>query len=150
VSRDTGPESLRLCPPWRTSDDLAGVTNVTGDEPTNTATVTTTETTTTERQAELLKPKAAERKGGRPSKETGSKLEQVSQGKTRILAAAGTGYSGSTLDKVDKIRDVAERGVTNEVAAPTRGNLARGSHRVGAAVLPSLKQIPPCEKTLAP
>lgn len=54
---------------------------------------------------------AQERKGGRPSKGTGAKLEQVSQGKTRKLAAAGTGYSGSSLDKVDKIRDAAERGV---------------------------------------
>lgn len=54
---------------------------------------------------------AQERKGGRPSKEAGAKLEQVSQGKTRNLAAAGTGYSGSSLDKVDKIRDAAERGL---------------------------------------
>lgn len=38
------------------------------------------------------------------------------------MAAVGTGYSGSTLDKVDRIRDVAERGVIRqgrqEVPAP--------------------------------
>lgn len=38
------------------------------------------------------------------------------------VAAKGTGYSGSTLDKVDKIRDTAERGVIRqgktEIPAP--------------------------------
>lgn len=33
---------------------------------------------------------------------------------TRKVAAVGTGYSGSTLDKVDRIRDVAERGVVRQ------------------------------------
>jgi hypothetical protein len=41
---------------------------------------------------------------------------------TRKVAATGTGYSGSTLDKVDRIRDAAERGVIRqgkaEVAVP--------------------------------
>ncbi len=50
-----------------------------------------------------------------------SKLDKPT-GATRQLAAVGTGYSGSSLDKVDKIRDVAERGVTKvegiEVLAP--------------------------------
>lgn len=41
---------------------------------------------------------------------TGSKLDPVEREatKTRKAAAIGTGYSGSTLDKVDKIRDIAE------------------------------------------
>lgn len=68
-----------------------------------------------ERQAELLKPLAEARKAhgqtapGKP-KDASSNLEQPT-GRTRKLAAAGTGYSGSSLDKVDKIRDAAERGV---------------------------------------
>ncbi|MFA7265815.1 MAG: hypothetical protein WC054_05850 [Candidatus Nanopelagicales bacterium] len=45
-------------------------------------------------------------KAGKPS----SKLDKGPTGATRKLAAAGTGYSGSSLDKVDKIRDAAERG----------------------------------------
>ena len=79
-----------------------------------------------ERQAELLKPEAAERKAhgqtapGKP-KDASSKLDEAI-GATRKLAADGTGYSGSTLDKVDKIRDVAERGVAKigktEVTVP--------------------------------
>ena len=54
-----------------------------------------------ERQAELLKPLAAERVKAGKKPEPGGKLPQ---GKTRDLAASGTGYSGSSLDKVDKIR----------------------------------------------
>lgn len=79
-----------------------------------------------ERRAEVLAEDARKRKGGRPSKgkETSSNLDEVSQAEraTRKAAAAGTGYSGSTLDKVDKIRDIAEKGVVKqgktEVAAP--------------------------------
>lgn len=78
------------------------------------------------RQAEVLRPVAAENKGGRPSAvETGTKLEPVSTPSVRKVkntAAIGTGYSGSSLDKVEHIRDVAERGVirkgSREVAAP--------------------------------
>ena len=60
-----------------------------------------------ERQAELLKPLAEARVGGRGKKatESAAKLAEVPAGReTRKLAAAGTGYSGSSLDKVDKIR----------------------------------------------
>ncbi len=45
--------------------------------------------------------------------ETSAKLAEVSATarETRKVAAIGTGYSGSTLDKVDDIRDVAEKGI---------------------------------------
>ncbi len=72
-----------------------------------------------ERQAALLAPVAAERQrehgGTAPGRSnTSSNLDEVTATSkaTRKLAAVGTGYSGSTLDKVDKIREVAERGVT--------------------------------------
>lgn len=59
--------------------------------------------------AEAIKPLAEERKGGRPPKdETGGKLPPVSVGKTRDVAAKGTGYSGKTLDKVDKTKALAD------------------------------------------
>lgn len=72
-----------------------------------------------ERRAKVLAPKAEERKAQAPGKPrgekaapvSGSNLEPQTQRKTRHVAALGTGYSGSTLDKVDRIRDVAERGV---------------------------------------
>ncbi len=70
---------------------------------------------TRERQTLLLAPAAAERKAqGRPPKGVSSpKLgEDTAEARTNKLAAVGTGYSGSTLDKVDRIRAVAERGVT--------------------------------------
>jgi ParB family chromosome partitioning protein len=56
---------------------------------------------------------------GRPA-DTSSNLDEVSPTQpaaahtTRKLGAIGTGYSGSTLDKVDRIRDVAERGVVRQ------------------------------------
>lgn len=78
-----------------------------------------------ERRARVLAEDAAKRTGGRPPKgqeKTGTNLEPVSARKTKNVGAAGTGYSGSTLDKVDKIRDIAERGVVRqgktEVPAP--------------------------------
>jgi ParB family chromosome partitioning protein len=39
---------------------------------------------------------------------------------TRKVAASGTGYSGSTLDKVDEIREIVERGVVKVGHGPTR------------------------------
>lgn len=69
-----------------------------------------------DRRTRLLAPKAAERKAhgltapGR-SANAGSNLEPASSRKTRTAAAVGTGYSASTLDKVDEIRGIAERGV---------------------------------------
>lgn len=81
-----------------------------------------------ERRARVLADDAAKRVGGRPRKdtETSAKLAEVSplraDRETRKAGAAGTGYSGSTLDKVDKIRIAAERGVVRqdrtEVEAP--------------------------------
>lgn len=86
-----------------------------------------------ERRAKLLAPKAKDAQRhhggtapGRPKANTSANLAEVnpkpSGRESRKAAAIGTGYSGSTLDKVDKIRDVAERGVVkkgkDEVPAP--------------------------------
>lgn len=114
-----------------------------------------------ERRARVLAEDAAKRVGGRPRKEeTSSKLDEVSRAAdaparaTRKVAALGTGYSGSTLDKVDKIRDIAERGVVpvgtgqqrQEVPAPpeVREVAERELERVkktGAAVDPAAKSV---------
>ena len=103
-----------------------------------------------ERRAKLLAPKAAERKAATQAKpgqgrvgssnldepssevvpgltaaqlaELNSPAKPASDRATRKAASTGTGYSGSTLDKVDKIRDVAERRVIKrgkeEIPAP--------------------------------
>lgn len=65
-----------------------------------------------ERRARLLAPKAKEAQG-RPGQDRSSKLDER-PGPVRKVASIGTGYSGSTLDKVDKIRDAAERGVVRQ------------------------------------
>lgn len=85
------------------------------------------------RQADVLRPAATERKStaikGRDDKgraiSTSSNLDEVepaARRATRKLSSVSTGYSGSTLDKVDEIRDMAERGVIRkgkkEVPAP--------------------------------
>lgn len=76
-----------------------------------------------ERRARILAPAAKERQDqGRKRAHASRRGEPVGSSnlaepnpptarETRKVAAVGTGYSGSTLDKVDKIRDVAERGV---------------------------------------
>lgn len=73
-----------------------------------------------ERRARVLTPPAQERKregaairDGRaePSPNLG---EGRKTRETAKVAAVGTGYSGSTLDKVDRIRDAAERGVIRQ------------------------------------
>lgn len=99
-----------------------------------------------ERRAVVLAPKAAENRGGRPAKdapETSTKLVPVSARKTKNVAALGTGYSGSTLDKVDRLRDVAERGVVRrgrrEVPTPepvrqVAREALEGVKQTGAAV----------------
>ncbi|WP_433568091.1 ParB N-terminal domain-containing protein (plasmid) [Nocardia sp. CA-151230] len=79
-----------------------------------------------ERRAKLLAPKARERQGERTDLKSEPRTNLVPSSsaatKTKNVASAGTGYSGSTLDKVDKIRDVAERGVIKrgkaEIPAP--------------------------------
>lgn len=59
--------------------------------------------------AEAIRPLAEARKGGRPSSsQTGAKFAPVSEGKTREVAAKGTGYSHTTLDKVDKTKALAD------------------------------------------
>jgi ParB family chromosome partitioning protein len=86
-----------------------------------------------ERRARILAPAIQENKGGRPSKvtntapqdgfwgesepeETGGSVPPVSAlpdaRKTRSVAAVGTGYSPRSIDKVDEVRRIAERGVT--------------------------------------
>ncbi len=108
-----------------------------------------------ERQAELLKPLAEERKAAtkaKPGERVGvgaSKLDEPT-GATRKLAAAGTGYSGSTLDKVDKIRDAAERGVVrvgkSEVPVPDSVRLVANEalsevKQTGAAIDSASKKV---------
>lgn len=77
-----------------------------------------------ERRARVLAPAAEERKAQAPGKPRGERQGAVSSAnladekpaarETRKVAAVGTGYSGSTLDKVDRIRDAAERGVIRQ------------------------------------
>lgn len=76
-----------------------------------------------ERRAQVLAPKAEERKAhgqtapgkAKPAGDASPKLgEAKPDSRTAKVAATGTGYSGSTLDKVDRIRDVAERGVIRQ------------------------------------
>lgn len=70
------------------------------------------------RRVELLAPKAAKAKmatQAKPGERVGaSKLDRPTApavGAVRKVAAVGTGYSGSTLDKVDEIARAAEQGV---------------------------------------
>ncbi|MDW4904453.1 hypothetical protein RB628_03640 [Streptomyces sp. ADMS] len=69
-----------------------------------------------ERRARALTPVAKERQGERTDLQPSSKLDEGTPADraTRKVAAVGTGYSGSTLDKVDRIRDAAERGVIRQ------------------------------------
>lgn len=125
-----------------------------------------------ERRARVLAPKVRENKGGRPAKldeldvpqdgfwepthklETGAKFAPVSGGKTRQVAAIGTGYSHTSIDKVDEIRRVAERGMTTigsgkdrrevEVPEPVREVARRqlpALAKTGAAIDPASKAV---------
>ncbi|MEV8636561.1 ParB N-terminal domain-containing protein [Streptosporangium sp. NPDC051023] len=105
-----------------------------------------------ERRARVLAPKAKERQGRRTDLEPSAKLAEGSQAdrETRKVAAVGTGYSGSTLDKVDRIRDVAERGVVRQgkaevvVPEPVRevARQALGEVKTtGAAVEPASRRV---------
>lgn len=112
-----------------------------------------------ERRAQVLGEDAKRRQAdhggtapGRPN--TSPNLGEVSAGRkakeTAKVAALGTGYSGSTLDKVDRIRDAAERGVVRQgkkvVPAPepvreaAREALA-GVKQTGAAVESSHRKV---------
>lgn len=78
-----------------------------------------------QRRARVLAEDAKRRQGSRtdlqPAPNLGGRDSGCDQ-RTAKVAAIGTGYSGSTLDKVDGIREVAERGVIRldgrEVPAP--------------------------------
>lgn len=81
-----------------------------------------------ERRIEALRATSEIRPARRPSRseEKSSNLDDFqaapSERAARKVGAQTTGYSGSTLDKVDRIRDIAERGVVRqgktEVPAP--------------------------------
>lgn len=78
-----------------------------------------------ERRERILKPKAQAAQGKRTDLQPSANLAEgkpSTQRETRKVGAAGTGYSGSTLDKVRTIRNAAERGVVRqgkaEVPAP--------------------------------
>ena len=114
-----------------------------------------------ERRAHLLAPDAEQRRAqaikardeaGR-AVATSSNLDEAapaSSRATRKVAAIGTGYSGSTLDKVDRIRDVAERGVVRQgreevpVPEPVRAVAREALAEVqvtGAAVEPAHRRV---------
>ena len=73
-----------------------------------------------ERRSRVLSEDAAKRKAQAPGQQRGRKvsssnLDEETSARptcraTRKLGAVGTGYSGSTLDKVDRVRHAAERG----------------------------------------
>lgn len=128
-----------------------------------------------ERRAKVLAPQIQENRGGRPAKvepdipqddfwvepgtpETPSKLDEVSvpasTRATRKVAAVGTGFSGSSIDKVDEIRAVAEKGVAvvsigrerREVPVPDRvREVARQQlpalAQTGAAIEPARQAV---------
>lgn len=77
-----------------------------------------------QKREKALAPKAKEQQGKRSDLKPSAKLAEgpVAARETRKAAAVGTGYSGSTLDKVRTMRDAAERGVVRqgkaEVPAP--------------------------------
>lgn len=74
-----------------------------------------------ERRARTLSEDAAKRRAhgktapGRPREDASANLAEANDAtarETRKVAAVGSGYSGTTLDKVDRVRQAAERGVT--------------------------------------
>lgn len=98
----------------------------------------------------MLAPKAEERKA-RAIKErddmgravsTPANLAEVapsSNRETRKVAAVGTGYSGSTLDKVDRIRDAAERGLLQPIVLDGDGRIVDGRNRWRACLLAGIE-----------
>lgn len=119
-----------------------------------------------ERRIEALNRAGVIRGPGRPPARTvpepadgnSSKLDEFrgpGASTARKLGAKTTGYSGSTLDKVDRIRDVAERGVVRQgkaemlVPEPVREVARQALDEVkttGAAVEPASRRV---EKALA-
>lgn len=125
-----------------------------------------------ERRATALAPRIQENRGGRPAKtgpdipqdriweepETAAKFAAVSmapsKAETRKVAAIGTGFSHTSIDKVDEIRRVAEQGVTTvgtgrerrevEVPEPVR-EVARqhlpALSQTGAAIQPAHQAV---------
>lgn len=95
-----------------------------------------------ERRVRVLAPKSAPKVGGRYRKqEPPTKLAKVTKPRSassevREAAAIGTGYSSSMLDKVDRIRDIAERGVLRqgdrEVARDVDGETLGDAGLVGS------------------
>jgi ParB family transcriptional regulator, chromosome partitioning protein len=79
-----------------------------------------------QRRARVLAQDARRRQGERVdlqhSPNLGGSCDSNTDSRTAKMAALGTGYSGSTLDKVDGIREIAERGVIRlgdrEIPAP--------------------------------
>lgn len=69
-----------------------------------------------QRREEVLRPAAKESQGARSDLQPSPILGEGSRKdlRTAKVAAVGTGYSGSTLDKVRTIRDAAERGVVKQ------------------------------------
>jgi ParB family chromosome partitioning protein len=73
-----------------------------------------------ERRARVLAPNAEARKAhgqtapGRPIASGKLPEAKPADRETRTVAAAGLGYGARTLDKVDRIRDAAERGVIRQ------------------------------------
>jgi ParB family chromosome partitioning protein len=128
-----------------------------------------------ERRARVLAPKVQENKGGRPAGSDGPDIPQEGfweepgaekternlrpvspkhERKTAAVAAVGTGYSPRSIDKVDRIRRVAEQGVATigtgkdrrevEVPEPVRA-VARQQlpalAKTGAAIDPASKAV---------
>lgn len=96
-----------------------------------------------ERRAAVLAPPAADRmKAGTKlsdSDEVGTKLVQGPAGrKTKNVAAIGTDYSGSTLDKVDKIRSIAEKGLI--LQGNDKSSASESVREVARAALVGLQQ----------
>ncbi|WP_149109535.1 hypothetical protein [Limnoglobus roseus] len=78
------------------------------------------------RLEELEKPKAAERKGGRPAKEeTAGKKPAVSEGDVRDKVGAAIGVSGSTYEKA---KQVVEQGAQSLVTTVHVGPSTFDSH----------------------
>lgn len=88
-----------------------------------------------QRRAKVLSEDAKTRQGARTDLAPSSNLEpskpQV-ESKTRHAAATGTGYSATTLDKVDKVVQIAEKGSVT---------VGRGAERYEMPVPPEVQEV---------